>query len=220
MMQNMNVSWRTMWAGFLGLKVTCVTGVSLSNHRECSPCFCSFRLHSVYSFRAREYSKIYTQTDTESWRMQSVIISASSLTNVVFVLYCVSVYLLIGVHHDEATGHWVDGYGSGTGTVHWNCTVKLQTGIHTNISLLLSVNQQTEQKTWTHLQLVEAVHMNLTVCVCRSEPSAVVAGSQQVDRLPGACTSDTRTLYKQCKAAGWQVRCHCICMLTNIVSFT
>lgn len=59
MMQNMNMSCRMMWAGFLRLKVTCVTGVSLSNHRECSPCFCSFRLHSVYSFCTREYSKIW-----------------------------------------------------------------------------------------------------------------------------------------------------------------
>lgn len=67
MMQNMNMSCTMMWAGFLGLKMTWVTGVSLSNHRECSPCFCSFRLHSVYSICTRQYSKIcttYTHTHT------------------------------------------------------------------------------------------------------------------------------------------------------------
>lgn len=56
-MQNMNVSCRMMWAGFLGLKVMWVMAVSLRSHSECSPCFCSFRLHSVYSFCFREYSK-------------------------------------------------------------------------------------------------------------------------------------------------------------------
>lgn len=91
MMQNMNMSCRMMCAGFLGLNMTWVTGVSLSNHRECSPCFCSFRLHSVYSFCTREYSKICT-TYTENTHCNNIcrvyFISVSSLRNFTLCFYC------------------------------------------------------------------------------------------------------------------------------------
>lgn len=58
MMQNIKASCIKMWVGFLRLKPTWVTGVSLANHRGCTPVFCSRRLHSVYSLCSSEYSKI------------------------------------------------------------------------------------------------------------------------------------------------------------------
>lgn len=56
MTQNMYISWSKMWAGFLRLKVTLVTGVSLSSHTWWRPFFCNIRLQSVYCFCSIEYS--------------------------------------------------------------------------------------------------------------------------------------------------------------------
>jgi len=45
-------------------------------------------------------------------------------------------HLLVGVRRDEVAGCRVDGDGGGTGAVHWNCAVELQT--KRNCLLLLS----------------------------------------------------------------------------------
>lgn len=64
---SMKASCRTRCAAFLRLKLMWVMGVSRSNHRRCSPCLSSARLHGVYSFCSRENSKTCNTHVVDVW---------------------------------------------------------------------------------------------------------------------------------------------------------
>lgn len=117
MMQNMKASCIKMWAGFLRLKPTWVTGVSLANHRGCTPVFCSRRLHSVYSLCSSEYSKICTHT--QCLELVTCHFRAEKSK-------CVG-HLLVSVNNDQVAACWVDSDGCGAGVVDWDGAVDLHT---------------------------------------------------------------------------------------------
>lgn len=146
-----------------------------------------------------------------------------------------SVHLLVCMNGREVAGCWVDGYGGGTGAVHWNCAVKLQsqTKKHQELTIVAlaqitistlslrlvemalrtekSRKERLDKQTATknnipvHLQFVKVVDVDHTVCVGCSEPFAILAGRHQMDRLSGAWISNTNKLVRHYR------RFHIIC---------
>lgn len=117
--------WRGWWAC---LSPTTDSAALVSAGSDSTPCTPSAPENIQRSARAHTHTSENSVMTYIEWIHLSIMFDSCSL---VFFFCCDSVYLLVSMHHDKTAGHWVDGYGSGTGAVHWNCTVKLHTHTHT-----------------------------------------------------------------------------------------